>query len=181
MTTDFNFLHQHDPEAAAILGRELQRQRDHLELIASENFTSRAVMAAQGSVLTNKYAEGLPNKRYYGGCEFIDQVEQLAIDRVKQLFGAAHANVQPHAGAQANFAVFLALLSPGDTILGMDLSHGGHLTHGSPVNFSGKWFNVVQYGVNRETEQLDFDEIRQQALTHKPKLIICGYSAYSRT
>ncbi|MEO0758574.1 MAG: serine hydroxymethyltransferase [Cyanobacteria bacterium J06648_16] len=181
MTTDFDFLHQHDPEAAAILGRELQRQRDHLELIASENFTSRAVMAAQGSVLTNKYAEGLPNKRYYGGCEFIDQVEQLAIDRVKQLFGAAHANVQPHAGAQANFAVFLALLSPGDTILGMDLSHGGHLTHGSPVNFSGKWFNVVQYGVNRETEQLDFDEIRQQALTHKPKLIICGYSAYSRT
>ena len=181
MTTDFDFLNQHDPEAAAILGRELQRQRDHLELIASENFTSRAVMAAQGSVLTNKYAEGLPNKRYYGGCEFVDQAEQLAIDRVKQLFGAAHANVQPHAGAQANFAVFLALLSPGDTILGMDLSHGGHLTHGSPVNYSGKWFNVVQYGVNRDTERLDFNEIRDLALKHKPKLIICGYSAYPRT
>ncbi|MEO1592520.1 MAG: serine hydroxymethyltransferase, partial [Cyanobacteria bacterium J06632_22] len=181
MTTDFDFLNQHDPEAAVILGRELQRQRDHLELIASENFTSRAVMAAQGSVLTNKYAEGLPNKRYYGGCEFVDQAEQLAIDRVKQLFGAAHANVQPHAGAQANFAVFLALLSPGDTILGMDLSHGGHLTHGSPVNFSGKWFNVVQYGVSRETEQLDFAQIRELALEHKPKLIICGYSAYPRT
>ncbi|MEO1445009.1 MAG: serine hydroxymethyltransferase [Cyanobacteria bacterium J06635_11] len=176
-----NFLQQTDPELAAIMGRELTRQQTHLELIASENFTSPAVMAAQGSVLTNKYAEGLPSKRYYGGCEFVDQAEQLAIDRVKKLFGAAHANVQPHSGAQANFAVFLALLQPGDTILGMDLSHGGHLTHGSPVNFSGKWFNVVQYGVSQETEQLDFDEIRKIALEHKPKMIICGYSAYPRT
>ncbi len=175
-----DFLQQNDPELAAMMGQELNRQQTHLELIASENFTSPAVMAAQGSVLTNKYAEGLPSKRYYGGCEFVDQVEQLAIDRVKSLFGAAHANVQPHSGAQANFAVFLALLEPGDTILGMDLSHGGHLTHGSPVNFSGKWFNVVQYGVNRETEQLDFDEIRACALAHKPKMIICGYSAYPR-
>ncbi|NEP16487.1 MAG: serine hydroxymethyltransferase [Leptolyngbya sp. SIO4C1] len=181
MTTNFDFLQQSDPEVAAVLGRELQRQRDHLELIASENFTSAAVLAAQGSVLTNKYAEGLPHKRYYGGCEFIDQAEQLAIDRVKQLFGAAHANVQPHSGAQANFAVFLALLQPGDTIMGMDLSHGGHLTHGSPVNVSGKWFNVVQYGVSRETEQLDFEQIRELALQHRPKLIICGYSAYPRT
>ncbi|MGC1217047.1 MAG: serine hydroxymethyltransferase [Phormidesmis sp.] len=176
-----DFLQQSDPALAAIIGKELTRQQTHLELIASENFTSPAVMAAQGSVLTNKYAEGLPSKRYYGGCEFVDQSEQLAIDRVKELFGAAHANVQPHSGAQANFAVFLALLKPGDTILGMDLSHGGHLTHGSPVNFSGKWFNVVQYGVSRETEQLDFDEIRQVALAHKPKMIICGYSAYPRT
>lgn len=179
--TNVDFLQQNDPELAAIIGRELNRQQTHLELIASENFTSPAVMAAQGSVLTNKYAEGLPTKRYYGGCEFVDQAEQLAIDRVKKLFGAAHANVQPHSGAQANFAVFLALLSPGDTILGMDLSHGGHLTHGSPVNFSGKWFNVVQYGVSRETEQLDFDQIRAIAIEHKPKLIICGYSAYPRT
>lgn len=160
---------------------ELQRQRDHLELIASENFTSPAVMAAQGSALTNKYAEGLPGKRYYGGCEFVDRVEQLAIDRAKQLFGAAHANVQPHSGAQANFAVFLSLLQPGDTIMGMDLSHGGHLTHGSPVNFSGKWFEVHHYGVNRESEQLDFDEIRALAHQHRPKLLICGYSAYPRT
>lgn len=161
--------------------RELQRQRDHLELIASENFTSAAVMAAQGSVLTNKYAEGLPGKRYYGGCEFVDEAENLAIERIKTLFGAAHANVQPHSGAQANFAVFLALLQPGDTILGMDLSHGGHLTHGSPVNVSGKWFQVQQYGVNPETETLDFDQIRALALEHRPKLIICGYSAYPRT
>ncbi len=179
--TSIDFLQQSDPALAAIVGKELTRQQTHLELIASENFTSPAVMAAQGSVLTNKYAEGLPSKRYYGGCEFVDQAEQLAIDRVKELFGAAHANVQPHSGAQANFAVFLALLKPGDTILGMDLSHGGHLTHGSPVNFSGKWFNVVQYGVSRETEQLDFDEIRQIAIEHKPKMIICGYSAYPRT
>ncbi|MEO0769301.1 MAG: serine hydroxymethyltransferase [Cyanobacteria bacterium J06649_4] len=179
--TNVDFLQQSDPALAAIMGKELNRQQTHLELIASENFTSPAVMAAQGSVLTNKYAEGLPSKRYYGGCEFVDEAEQLAIDRVKELFGAAHANVQPHSGAQANFAVFLALLKPGDTILGMDLSHGGHLTHGSPVNFSGKWFNVVQYGVSRETEQLDFDEIRSIALEHKPKIIICGYSAYPRT
>lgn len=176
-----DFLNQSDPEIASIISKELNRQQTHLELIASENFTSAAVMAAQGSVLTNKYAEGLPNKRYYGGCEFVDQIEQIAIDRIKQLFGAAHANVQPHSGAQANFAVFLALLQPGDTILGMDLSHGGHLTHGSPVNVSGKWFNVVQYGVSQETEELDYEEIRQIALEHKPKMIICGYSAYPRT
>ncbi|MEL6332253.1 MAG: serine hydroxymethyltransferase [Cyanobacteria bacterium J06626_26] len=181
MTTNFDFLNQTDPDITAIIERERQRQQDHLELIASENFTSPAVMAAQGSVLTNKYAEGLPNKRYYGGCEFVDQAEALAIERIKQLFGAAHANVQPHSGAQANFAVFLALLQPGDTIMGMDLSHGGHLTHGSPVNFSGKWFNVGQYGVSEDTEQLDYDAIREIALQHRPKMLICGYSAYPRT
>jgi glycine hydroxymethyltransferase len=180
-TTNFDLLVQGDGAIAGLIQEELKRQQTHLELIASENFTSAAVMAAQGSVLTNKYAEGLPTKRYYGGCEFVDQVEQLAIDRIKELFGAAHANVQPHSGAQANFAVFLALLQPGDTILGMDLSHGGHLTHGSPVNFSGKWFDVKQYGVSQATEQLDYEEIRQLALKHKPKLIICGYSAYPRT
>jgi len=178
--TNLDFLNQSDPVLAGILQKELQRQRDHLELIASENFTSAAVMAAQGSVLTNKYAEGLPGKRYYGGCAFIDEAEQLAIDRAKELFGAAHANVQPHSGAQANFAVFLSLLQPGDTIMGMDLSHGGHLTHGSPVNVSGKWFKVAHYGVNQETEQLDFDQIRELALAHRPKLLICGYSAYPR-
>lgn len=178
--TNLDFLAQTDPAVAECLAQELQRQRDHLELIASENFTSPAVLAAQGSVLTNKYAEGLPGKRYYGGCEFIDKVEQLAIDRAKQLFGAAHANVQPHAGAQANFAVFLTLLEPGDTIMGMDLSHGGHLTHGSPVNVSGKWFKVCHYGVNPETEELDYDLIREQALKVRPKLLICGYSAYPR-
>lgn len=178
--TNLDFLAETDPAIAEILQHELQRQRDHLELIASENFTSAAVLAAQGSVLTNKYAEGLPGKRYYGGCEFIDQAEQLAIDRVKQLFGAAHANVQPHSGAQANFAVFLALLQPGDTFMGMDLSHGGHLTHGSPVNVSGLWFNKQHYGVNQATERLDFDQIRDLVLQHRPRLIICGYSAYSR-
>ena len=178
--TNLDFLAQTDPEIAEIIDLELNRQRSHIELIASENFTSPAVLAAQGSVLTNKYAEGLPGKRYYGGCEFIDRAEQLAIDRAKDLFGAAMANVQPHSGAQANFAVFLTLLEPGDTIMGMDLSHGGHLTHGSPVNVSGKWFNVVQYGVNPETEELDFDQIRELALAERPKLIICGYSAYSR-
>ena len=178
--TNMDFLAKSDPAVAEILQKELQRQRDHLELIASENFTSAAVLAAQGSVLTNKYAEGLPTKRYYGGCEVVDQVEQLAIDRAKQLFGAAHANVQPHAGAQANLAVFLTLLEPGDTILGMDLSHGGHLTHGSPVNISGKWFQAQHYGVSPETEQLDFDLIRDLALQHRPKLLICGYSAYPR-
>jgi glycine hydroxymethyltransferase len=179
--TNLDFLTETDPAVAEVLQQELQRQQDHLELIASENFTSAAVMAAQGSVLTNKYAEGLPGKRYYGGCEFVDVVEQIAIDRAKELFGAAHANVQPHSGAQANFAVFLALLQPGDTILGMDLSHGGHLTHGSPVNVSGKWFKVVQYGVDPATEQLNYENIRQIALEHRPKLIICGYSAYPRT
>ena len=179
--TNLDFLAETDPAVSAILSDELQRQRDRLEMIASENFTSQAVMAAQGSVLTNKYAEGLPGKRYYGGCEHVDRAEQLAIDRIKQLFGAEMANVQPHSGAQANFAVFLALLEPGDTIMGMELSHGGHLTHGSPVNVSGKWFNVVHYGVNPDTEQLDFARIRELAIEHKPKLIICGYSAYPRT
>lgn len=178
--TNLDFLAKTDPTVADFIQHELQRQRDHLELIASENFTSASVLAAQGSVLTNKYAEGLPGKRYYGGCEFIDQVEQLAIERAKQLFGAAHANVQPHSGAQANFAVFLTLLEPGDTIMGMDLSHGGHLTHGSPVNVSGKWFKVCHYGVSQETEQLDYDKIRDLALQHRPKLLICGYSAYPR-
>jgi glycine hydroxymethyltransferase len=170
-----------DPAIAALIEKEQQRQETHLELIASENFASRAVMEAQGSVLTNKYAEGLPSKRYYGGCEHVDAIEELAIERAKELFGAAWANVQPHSGAQANFAVFLALLQPGDTIMGLDLSHGGHLTHGSPVNVSGKWFNVVQYGVDRETQRLDMEAIRQLALEHKPKLIVCGYSAYPRT
>ncbi|MEY3768599.1 MAG: hypothetical protein RLZZ11_1669 [Cyanobacteriota bacterium] len=170
-----------DPAIAALIGKELQRQETHLELIASENFASRAVMEAQGSVLTNKYAEGLPSKRYYGGCEHVDAIEELAIERAKELFGAAWANVQPHSGAQANFAVFLALLQPGDTIMGMDLSHGGHLTHGSPVNVSGKWFKVVQYGVDEATQQLNFESIRKLALEHKPKLIVCGYSAYPRT
>jgi glycine hydroxymethyltransferase len=179
--TNLDFLLETDPEIAEIIDLELGRQRSHLELIASENFTSPAVLAAQGSILTNKYAEGLPGKRYYGGCEFVDRAEQLAIDRAKQLFGAEMANVQPHSGAQANFAVFLTLLEPGDTIMGMDLSHGGHLTHGSPVNVSGKWFKVVQYGVNQETEQLDFEQIRALALKERPKLIICGYSAYPRT
>ena len=170
-----------DPAIAALISRELLRQQTHLELIASENFTSPAVMEAQGSVLTNKYAEGLPHKRYYGGCEHVDAIEELAIERAKRLFGAAWANVQPHSGAQANFAVFLALLQPGDTILGMDLSHGGHLTHGSPVNVSGKWFKAVHYGVDPETQQLNFERIRELALEHRPKLLICGYSAYPRT
>ncbi|MDH6097632.1 serine hydroxymethyltransferase [Anabaenopsis sp. FSS-46] len=178
--TNSEILANSDPAIAELINQELQRQRQHLELIASENFTSAAVLAAQGSVLTNKYAEGLPSKRYYGGCQFVDQIEQIAIDRAKQLFGAAHANVQPHSGAQANFAVFLTLLQPGDKIMGMDLSHGGHLTHGSPVNVSGKWFQVCHYGVSQETEQLDYEQIREQALRERPKLIICGYSAYPR-
>lgn len=178
--TNSDFLTSSDPAIAELINDELGRQRDHLELIASENFTSAAVLAAQGSVLTNKYAEGLPGKRYYGGCEFVDKIEQLAIDRAKQLFGAAHANVQPHSGAQANFAVFLTLLEPGDKIMGMDLSHGGHLTHGSPVNVSGKWFKVSHYGVSEQTEQLDYDQIRELALRERPKLLICGYSAYPR-
>ncbi|MGP0128529.1 MAG: serine hydroxymethyltransferase [cyanobacterium endosymbiont of Rhopalodia musculus] len=178
--TNLDFLAQSDSMMAEIIHLELQRQRDHLELIASENFTSPAVLAVQGSVLTNKYAEGLPKKRYYGGCEFVDRAEQLAIDRAKKLFGAAHANVQPHSGAQANFAVFLALLNPGDTIMGMDLSHGGHLTHGSPVNVSGKWFEACHYGVNPDTELLDYDQIRELVLKKRPRMIICGCSAYPR-
>ncbi len=169
-----------DSTIACLINKERQRQETHIELIASENFASRAVMQAQGSVLTNKYAEGLPHKRYYGGCEHVDAIEELAIKRAMQLFSAEWANVQPHSGAQANFAVFLALLQPGDTIFGMDLSHGGHLTHGSPVNVSGKWFNVFHYGVNPESQQLDMEAIRLLAIKHRPKLIICGYSAYPR-
>ena len=169
-----------DPIISNLIEQEKNRQENHLELIASENFTSLAVMEAQGSVLTNKYAEGLPHKRYYGGCEFVDQIEELAIERAKSLFEADWANVQPHSGAQANAAVFLSLLEPGDTILGMDLSHGGHLTHGSPVNMSGKWFKAHHYGVDRETNLLNFNLIREIALRTKPKLIICGYSAYPR-
>ena len=169
-----------DPIISNLIKQEKNRQETHLELIASENFTSLAVMEAQGSVLTNKYAEGLPQKRYYGGCEYVDQIEELAIERAKSLFGADWANVQPHSGAQANAAVFLSLLEPGDSILGMDLSHGGHLTHGSPVNMSGKWFKAHHYGVDRETNLLDFNAIREIALRTKPKLIICGYSAYPR-
>ena len=173
-------LEESDPIISKLINKEQNRQETHLELIASENFASRAVMEAQGSVLTNKYAEGLPQKRYYGGCEFVDQIEELAIERAKKLFNANWANVQPHSGAQANAAVFLNLLNPGDSILGMDLSHGGHLTHGSPVNMSGKWFKAFHYGVDKETNLLNFDEIRTIALKVKPKLIICGYSAYPR-
>ncbi|KKZ10419.1 MAG: serine hydroxymethyltransferase [Candidatus Synechococcus spongiarum 142] len=169
-----------DPDLANLVRQEEQRQQEHIELIASENFASRAVMEAQGTVLTNKYAEGLPGKRYYGGCEHIDAVESLAISRAKRLFKAEWTNVQPHSGAQANFAVLLALLNPGDTILAMDLSHGGHLTHGSPVNVSGKWFRAVHYGVDPETERLDFAAIHHLALACKPQLIICGFSAYPR-
>lgn len=169
-----------DPDLAHLIGQEERRQQDHVELIASENFASRAVMEAQGTVLTNKYAEGLPGKRYYGGCEHIDAVESLAISRAKRLFKAEWANVQPHSGAQANFAVLLALLKPGDTILALDLSHGGHLTHGSPVSVSGKWFRAVHYGVDPHTECLDFAAIRRLALECKPQLVICGFSAYPR-
>jgi len=169
-----------DPSVAKFINNELSRQETHLELIASENFASKAVMEAQGSVLTNKYAEGLPNKRYYGGCEYIDEIENLAIDRAKTLFNANWANVQPHSGAQANFAVFLSLLKPGDTIMGMDLSHGGHLTHGSPVNVSGKWFKTCHYEVDKKTEMLDMEAIRKKAIKNQPKLIICGFSAYPR-
>ncbi len=173
-------LKESDLKIFDLINSEKNRQETHLELIASENFASMAVMQAQGSVLTNKYAEGLPQKRYYGGCEFVDEIEELAIERAKKLFDADWANVQPHSGAQANAAVFLSLLNPGDTILGMDLSHGGHLTHGSPVNMSGKWFNAVHYGVDKETAELNFNLIRDIALATKPKLIICGYSAYPR-
>jgi len=169
-----------DPEVAAAMADELQRQRDHIELIASENFVSPAVMAAMGSHLTNKYAEGYPGKRYYGGCQFVDVVEDLARERAKALFGAEHVNVQPHSGAQANLAVYFALLQPGDTILGMNLAHGGHLTHGSPVNMSGKYFNIVPYGVSEKDECIDYDEVRRLALTHKPKLLLAGASAYPR-
>jgi glycine hydroxymethyltransferase len=173
-------LAQEDPDLAAAVAAENLRQEDHIELIASENYASPAVMAAQGSQLTNKYAEGYPGKRYYGGCEHVDTAERLAIDRAKRLFHADFANVQPHSGAQANQAVFFAALKPGDTILGMSLPHGGHLTHGSPVNVSGKWFNVVAYGLDQETELIDYDGTAELARKHKPKLIIAGASAYSR-
>lgn len=169
-----------DPEIAKYIELELGRQRNKLEMIASENFVFPAVMEAQGSVLTNKYAEGYSGKRYYGGCEYVDMVETLAIERAKKLFGADHVNVQPHSGSQANFGVYFALLQPGDTIMGMNLSHGGHLTHGSPVNVSGSYFNIVPYGVNAETQEIDYDEMRKIALETKPKLIIGGGSAYSR-
>ena len=169
-----------DTELYGAMEKELQRQRNHIELIASENFTSRAVMEAMGSHLTNKYAEGYPGARYYGGCEYVDIVEQLAIDRAKELFGAEHANVQPHSGSQANVAVYLALLQPGDTIMGMDLSHGGHLTHGAKVSISGKYFNACFYGVDPETECIDYEKAMQVAEENKPKLIIAGASAYSR-
>jgi glycine hydroxymethyltransferase len=169
-----------DPELWAAIQQEETRQEDHIELIASENYTSPRVMQAQGSGLTNKYAEGYPSKRYYGGCEFVDIAEALAIDRVKQLFGADYANVQPHSGSQANAAVFFALLNPGDTILGMSLSDGGHLTHGAKVNFSGKLFNAIQYGLDNETGEIDYDQVAALAEEHKPKMIIAGFSAYSR-
>jgi glycine hydroxymethyltransferase len=175
-----NILQQADPAVWQAIQGERRRQQDGLEMIASENYTSPAVMAAQGSELTNKYAEGYPGKRYYGGCEFVDQVEQLAQQRLKQLFGAACANVQPHSGAQANMAVFLAVLNPGDTILGMDLSHGGHLTHGMKLNFSGKYFHVISYGVHRQTERIDYDQLAALAREHRPKLVIAGASAYPR-
>src|SRR5580698_4687493 len=169
-----------DPDIAAAIRGELGRQRHKIELIASENIVSRAVLEAQGSVLTNKYAEGYPGKRYYGGCEYVDVIETLAIERAKKLFGAGFANVQPNSGSQTNQAVFLALLNPGDTFMGLDLAAGGHLTHGSPVNLSGKWFKPVSYGVRREDGLLDMDEIAELARTHKPKLIIAGGTAYSR-
>jgi glycine hydroxymethyltransferase len=178
--TDPRPLEEVDPQIARLIRADVERQRSNLQLIASENFASRAVMEASGSVLTNKYAEGLPGRRYYGGCEVVDQAEDLARERAKQLFGAQHANVQPHSGAQANMAAYFAFLKPGDTVLGMRLDQGGHLTHGSPVNFSGRLFNFVSYGVDAETEYCDMDEVRRQAKEHRPKMIMAGYSAYSR-
>jgi len=169
-----------DPEIAAAIRRETERQAGKLELIASENFVSEAVLEAQGCIMTNKYAEGYPGKRYYGGCEFVDVAETLAIERCKKLFGADHVNVQPHSGTQANMAVYFAVLNPGDTVLGMNLSHGGHLSHGSPANFSGRFYNVVAYGVDRETETIDFNEVEDQAKKHKPRMIVVGASAYPR-
>jgi len=170
-----------DPDIATAIGHELERQREGLELIASENFVSPAVLEAVGSVLTNKYAEGYPGKRYYGGCAFVDVAETLAIDRAKALFGADHANVQPHSGAQANTAVYLAMLKPGDAILGMNLAHGGHLTHGHPLNFSGKYFRIIPYGVRKDDERLDYDELERLAREHRPKMVVVGASAYART
>ena len=178
---NFENIKREDKEIYDLIEKELDRQRKGIELIASENVVSEAVMEAMGSYLTNKYAEGYPGKRYYGGCHVVDEIEQIAIDRAKQLFGAEHANVQPHSGSQANMAVYFTVLEPGDTVLGMDLSHGGHLTHGSPVNFSGKLFKFVSYGVDKETEMIDYENVRQIALECKPKLIVAGASAYSRT
>ncbi len=175
---DFTLLTSQDPDIAAVLLSELKRQQTNLQLIASENFTSRAVLAALGSTLSNKYAEGYPGKRYYGGCEEVDKAEYLAIDRAKSLFGAEHANVQPHSGASANVAVYQAFTKPGDTVLAMSLAHGGHLTHGSPVNFSGKWFNIESYGVRQDNELIDYDELRDQAIRTKPKMICSGATAY---
>ena len=175
---DFNLLTQQDPDVAAVLLSELKRQQTNLQLIASENFTSRAVLAALGSTLSNKYAEGYPGKRYYGGCEEVDTAELLAIDRAKSLFGAEHANVQPHSGASANVAIYQAFTKPGDTVLAMSLAHGGHLTHGSPVNFSGKWFNIESYGVRQDNELIDYDQLRDQAIATKPKMICSGATAY---
>ncbi len=180
MEEQLKLINQTDPEIAELIAKEKQRQENNIELIASENFTSSSVMAAQGSVLTNKYAEGLPGKRYYGGCEYVDVVENLAIERCKQLFGADHVNVQPHSGAQANTAVYFAVLKPGDTVLGMNLSHGGHLTHGSPVNISGKYFNFVAYGVEEETGRINYEKVFAKAFESKPKLIVAGASAYPR-
>ena len=175
-----NFIEKNDPDVWQAIANEIERQADGLEMIASENYTSPAVMQAAGSVLTNKYAEGYPGKRYYGGCQFVDVVEQLAIDRAKQLFGAEFANVQPHSGSQANTAIYLAALEPGDTVLGLDLAHGGHLTHGMKLNISGMLYNFVSYGVTRDTNRLDFDQIAALAREHKPKLIVAGASAYPR-
>ncbi|MFU0801139.1 MAG: serine hydroxymethyltransferase [Xylanivirga thermophila] len=177
---DLKEIYTADPELAHAMEQELLRQQNHIELIASENFVSLPVMAAMGTHLTNKYAEGYPGRRYYGGCEYVDIVESLAIERAKQLFGAEHANVQPHSGAQANTAVYFAMLNPGDTIMGMNLSHGGHLTHGSPVNISGKYFKIVPYGVDEKTNLIDYDEVEKLALLHKPRMIVAGASAYPR-
>jgi len=177
---DFNEIKEFDPEIAEAMEKELNRQRGNIELIASENFVSKPVLAAMGTHLTNKYAEGYPGKRYYGGCEFVDIVEDLAIDRAKRIFGADHANVQPHSGAQANIAVYFAVLNPGDTILGMNLSHGGHLTHGSPVNISGKYYKIVSYGVDKDNGHIDYEELEKLALSTKPKIIVAGASAYPR-
>ncbi|MCM8710452.1 serine hydroxymethyltransferase [Clostridium sp. SYSU_GA19001] len=177
---NFENLKNVDNAVFSIMQSEIERQENNIELIASENFTSKAVMEAMGSQLTNKYAEGYPGKRYYGGCEIVDEIENLARERMKKLFKAEHANVQPHSGSQANMAVYFAVLNPGDTVLGMNLSHGGHLTHGSPVNFSGKLFNFISYGVNKDSEQIDYEEVRKQALEYRPKMIVAGASAYPR-
>ena len=175
---DFNQLQSEDPDIAAVILSELERQRQNLQLIASENFTSSAVLAAMGSTLSNKYAEGYPGKRYYGGCEEVDKVEVIGIERAKSLFGAEHANLQPHSGASANVAVYQAFTKPGDTVLAMSLPHGGHLTHGSKVNFSGKWFNIISYGVRQDNELIDYDELRDLAIANKPKMICSGATAY---